>query len=266
MKTSTEIKNLYTFLKTHKLNKKGKNAVLILTSTFLLGCSVTTAVNKSHTNEVNASRYVTSSKTSMKPSFSTKKVSKQKKISSNRKYLIKKKTSLSRDLQPKHKLNLKKIHTSQSTFFLKLAPTAIKLGKKYKIYPSVILAQAAIESNYGKSKLSRAPYYNYFGIKGSYKGNSVTMPTTEYTSSGTRYVIDAAFASYPNVYKSLESNAKLLRYGIKGNSGIYRGAWKINAKNFYQATKSLAKNYATSPVYSQTLNKTIQIYDLNQFD
>ena len=41
---------------------------------------------------------------------------------------------------------------------------AIKTARKYDLYPSVILAQSALESGYGISELS-SKYNNYFGIK-----------------------------------------------------------------------------------------------------
>ena len=47
-------------------------------------------------------------------------------------------------------------------------------------FKSVIIAQAAIESNWGRSSLS-AKYNNYFGIKAgkSWKGKTVNMKTGE---------------------------------------------------------------------------------------
>lgn len=246
------------FLRTHKLNEKGKRTLLIGTSVFLLGCSVQTAILAGKNEDVaNGDARVT--KKLVKKDDTKKVITHTKKKDNSY-------AELKGDLQPKHRLELEKLSDQHSKFFSKLAPDAIKLGKQYRIYPSVMLAQAAIESNFGNSTLAKAPNNNYFGIKGSYKGQSVNLPTTEYTSTGVRYTINANFAKYPSVYKSLESNAKLLRNGIDGNSNIYQGAWKSNAKNFYQATYSLSKNYATSPVYAQTLNKVIQVYDLNQFD
>lgn len=45
-----------------------------------------------------------------------------------------------------------------------------QIGQDYNIYASVLIAQAILESNSGQSGLSQAPYYNFFGIKGSYNG------------------------------------------------------------------------------------------------
>ena len=45
------------------------------------------------------------------------------------------------------------------------------------MYASVMIAQALLESSYGSSGLASAPNYNLFGVKGSYNGQSVYMPT-----------------------------------------------------------------------------------------
>src|SRR5699024_6789823 len=59
---------------------------------------------------------------------------------------------------------------------------ARKIAKDNNLYASVMVAQAALESGFGSSTLSSAPNYNLFGIKGSYKGQSVTMLTWEHVN------------------------------------------------------------------------------------
>lgn len=44
------------------------------------------------------------------------------------------------------------------------ASMAVKISKKYKLFPSVMLAQSILESDWGRSELSKE-YNNYFGIK-----------------------------------------------------------------------------------------------------
>ena len=60
-----------------------------------------------------------------------------------------------------------------------------------------------MESNSGQSGLSQAPYYNFFGIKGTYNGNSVTMRTWEDDGTGKTYEIDEPFRSYGSLSDSL---------------------------------------------------------------
>lgn len=64
------------------------------------------------------------------------------------------------------------------------------------IHPGIAAAQAALESAYGTSQLS-AIHYNYFGIKGTYNGQSVLYPTKEEVN-GQLITVQARFKSYPN--------------------------------------------------------------------
>ncbi|MDN8823135.1 glucosaminidase domain-containing protein, partial [Staphylococcus aureus] len=68
---------------------------------------------------------------------------------------------------------------SQQQFIQSIANDAQDLQKEEKILTSVTLAQAILESNWGKSGLSTSAN-NLFGIKGSYEGNSVSMGTQEF--------------------------------------------------------------------------------------
>ncbi len=43
------------------------------------------------------------------------------------------------------------------------------------LYASVMIAQAILESGGGQSRLSQAPYFNLFGIKGTYQGQGVAF-------------------------------------------------------------------------------------------
>lgn len=157
-------------------------------------------------------------------------------------------------------------NTDQHSKFLKtIKPAAIKAGKKYGVLPSVIMAQAAIESNYGNSNLSRK-YYNYFGIKADLNQPSVSMPTAEYNESGQKYYIISKFVRYSSIEDSLDHNASLLRHGIDGASDYYKGTWvENNNRDFHNSTYALRK-YATAPNYSTALDHVIEIYDLNLYD
>ncbi len=46
-----------------------------------------------------------------------------------------------------------------------------------------MIAQAVVESGWGSSALSQAPYHNLFGIKGSYQGQTVYMDTLEFLNN-----------------------------------------------------------------------------------
>lgn len=157
--------------------------------------------------------------------------------------------------------------SSIAAFINSISSYAVSLGQEYNIYPSVMIAQAILESGWGKSSLSSAPNYNLFGIKGSYNGNSVPMKTSEYSKSKGWYTITANFRKYPSYRESLEDNAKLLRNGLTWNAANYSGTWRENASNYKQATAGLVMGgYATDPIYSTSLNNIIASYNLTQYD
>ena len=72
--------------------------------------------------------------------------------------------------------------TSQgiASFIEQIGWSAQDVAANNDLYASVMIAQAILESGCGSSTLSNAPYYNLFGVKGSYNGQSVYLPTDEY--------------------------------------------------------------------------------------
>lgn len=151
-------------------------------------------------------------------------------------------------------------------FLKKIADDAQEIGQKEGIYASVMMAQAILESGSGNSLLSSEPNHNLFGIKGSYKGSSVTFNTLEQDSSGQSYQIRAQFRKYPSYKESLEDYADLIKNGLTGNPDFYKPTWKSETKDYKEATKYLEGRYATDRQYSQKLNAIIEAYDLKKYD
>lgn len=149
-------------------------------------------------------------------------------------------------------------------FINKLAPQAQLLQGQYNVLPSVTLAQAILESNWGTSQLSNK-YNNLFGVKAqSSNTKSVYLDTQEYVDG--RYVtVKARFEVYNSWNDSLAEHAKLLAYGTKWNPDQYRDV--VSANNYVQAAKGLEKDgYATDPTYTEKLISLIKNYKLYQFD
>ena len=99
---------------------------------------------------------------------------------------------------------------SQSDFLGLITDYAKQIAAENDLYASVMIAQAALESGWGNSTLSKAPNYNLFGIKGEYNGNSVVKDTLEDDGSGEYYKIQDAFRRYDNYGESLTDYASLL--------------------------------------------------------
>lgn len=154
-----------------------------------------------------------------------------------------------------------------STEFIEIVGSHAKdIANEHNLYASVMIAQAALESGYGKSSLSLTPNHNLFGIKGSYNGESVTMQTKEYSDKTGWITIYDAFKKYPSYRESLLDNARLLRLGLTWDANFYAGTWHENAATYEDATAWLEGRYATDPTYATKLNNIIATYNLTQFD
>lgn len=151
----------------------------------------------------------------------------------------------------------------KSNFIDKIAPEALELKKQTGILPSIIIGQAILESNFGKSELA-IKANNLFGIKGDYKGNSVKMPTIEYANK-TRYTIEAEFRAYPDWKSSLIDHTKLFLEGNSWNENQYDEV--VDATNYKKAAYALKKNsYSTDPKYPEKLIDIIEQYKLDKYD
>ncbi|MEJ6348011.1 glucosaminidase domain-containing protein [Holzapfeliella sp. He02] len=154
-----------------------------------------------------------------------------------------------------------------SQFIERIAPYAQAQAMNYGVYPSVMMAQAILESAWGTSALGQAPNYNLFGIKGAYQGQSVMMPTSEWDSNAGKYIqIQAPFRKYPDFGASFGDNGDKLRNGLTTNSNFYNGTWIENTTSYQDSTKWLTGRYATSPTYNTNLNRVIETYNLTRFD
>lgn len=152
--------------------------------------------------------------------------------------------------------------TPQTQFIVQYADAARSVAKTYGLYGSIQMAQASLESGWGKSDLTQQAL-NFFGVKGAYNGESVTMRTSEYNSDGQLYFVDAAFKKYPNAAASFTDNALVIRNGPSWNHNYYAGAWRENAATYQAATAALTGKYATDPNYGTKLNSIIATYQLN---
>lgn len=152
-----------------------------------------------------------------------------------------------------------------AAFIAEIATYAQPIAQANDLYASVMIAQAVVESGWGSSALSQAPYYNLFGIKGSYQGQTVYMDTLEYLNN--KWVSKKEpFRQYLSFAESFNDNAYVLRNTSFGNGYYYAGTWKSNTKSYTDATACLTGRYATDPGYAGKLNNIITIYGLTKYD
>lgn len=148
---------------------------------------------------------------------------------------------------------------TNNEFIEKIGSMAREDMKQTNILASLTIAQAILESNWGKSSLSVEPNNNLFGIKGEYNGKYVTLPTKEF-ENGKWVTINAKFRKYPSWRESIRDHSdlfnRLSRYANLRGCTDYKLACKYVRED----------GYATDPSYTDKLINLIEKYNLNRFD
>ena len=148
-----------------------------------------------------------------------------------------------------------------TSFINEISPIIQKYSRQYGYkVSSPIIAQACLESGYGKSVLA-AQYHNYFGMKcgSKWKGRSVNLKTKEEYNLGILTDIKANF----RVYSSMEE-------GVKGYFEFISTQRYQNLKTAQTPQQYLemikADGYATSSLYVTNNMRVIETYALTRFD
>ncbi len=145
--------------------------------------------------------------------------------------------------------------TAAASFIAKLQPYAEQAGRATGIPAQFLLAQAALETGWGRAEPRLAdgrPSYNVFGIKAgrSWSGSAVDATTTEYVDGAAQRTSERfraygsyaeAFQDYANLLKSNPRYAALL--GNQDASAFARGLQQ--------------SGYATDPAYGAKLSRII---------
>ncbi|WP_267201998.1 LysM peptidoglycan-binding domain-containing protein [Limosilactobacillus kribbianus] len=158
--------------------------------------------------------------------------------------------------------DLNSLHFSNNArsqqFIESVASGAVQGWSKYKVLPSITVAQAILESGWGQSSLSTSAH-NLFGIKGSYNGHSVTMQTREVYGGRSVYINDN-FRAYANNSESVEDHGNFLASNRRYDN-------LLGDTNYVSVANKLRQDgYATDPSYAQSLIKLVQTYNLTQLD
>ncbi|GAF41334.1 N-acetylmuramidase [Agrilactobacillus composti DSM 18527 = JCM 14202] len=151
----------------------------------------------------------------------------------------------------------------KQAFIDSIAPYAQTLHAQYQVLPSITIAQAILESNWGTSRLA-ADYKNLFGVKGTDPANSQVLETQEYTN-GSWQTVKARFRVYPSFDASLLDHAQLLAQGTSWNPNQYQHV--LQAGNYQDAAQALQTDgYATDPAYAQKIINIVEKYRLTRYD
>lgn len=145
---------------------------------------------------------------------------------------------------------------AQQAFIKKMAKPAVRVYRENgQVLPSIVIAQAILESSWGTSALFLQAN-NPFGVKGSYQGSTKRFPTTEYVNNK-KITVNAYFRDYPTLTAAILDHDTLLKQSY----------FKQTVTDYQTAAKLLQQNgYATDPHYARKLTNLIATYNLNEYD
>jgi uncharacterized protein YraI len=134
----------------------------------------------------------------------------------------------------------------------------------YRVPAAVTIAQAILESGWGRSGLTRDGN-SYFGMKcfgtpGPTAAGCRSYPTSE-CANGSCSATTASFRVYDSVLASFEDHSRALATLVR-----YRGAFAYANDPDRFATAIADAGYATSPTYAQDLIRVMREHQLYRFD
>jgi len=158
-----------------------------------------------------------------------------------------------------------KPETMEAQFIAKLKDIAKKNFEETGILPSIVIAQAILESNWGQSELAVIAN-NLFGIKADsyWDGTIATFNTFEYSGA----LQEAQFRKYEDWYNSIADHTEFLlanpRYTEAGlfDATTYRG----QSQALQDAGYSTAVDEYGNLVYARRLQELIRQYNLQLLD
>ena len=149
----------------------------------------------------------------------------------------------------------------KEAFIQKVAEKVRKYAPLYGIsVHSPIIAQAIIESGWGKSGLA-SKYHNYFGLKcgSSWKGKSVNMTTKEEYKVGTITNIRDNFRVFDDFDDGIRGYFEFI------NTSRYANLKGVKSPEEY-VRRLKADGYATSSKYVDNIMRVIRDNKLTRFD
>jgi flagellum-specific peptidoglycan hydrolase FlgJ len=143
-------------------------------------------------------------------------------------------------------------------FLSQLAPEALASAVETSIPASVTLAQAALESGWGRSGLA-VRFNNLFGVKAWGEGAGVSLSTMESTD-GVMERTTAQFRIYSTWSESLRSHNSLLSTDSRYSGALAAGGdWRTFIHD-------IAPIWASDPDYEARVSSIVERYALDDLD
>ena len=141
------------------------------------------------------------------------------------------------------------VEMNPSSFYNTYLPLAQDVSRRTGLDPRLVLAQAALESGWGKG----AAGGNFFGIKSHGRPNGQTLVTTEY--QGGQYVPqEASFRTYDRPEQSFYDYGSFIL-----DNPRYRAVMDAGSLQDQIAAMG-ASGYATDPEYSRKLSGIVEMF------
>lgn len=136
---------------------------------------------------------------------------------------------------------------------------ALRSMREYGVPASFIVAQAALESGWGRSRLAQEAN-NLFGIKAhGWSGPVIELPTREFLD-GEWQTVTAAWRRYDSYSDSIMDHGRFLRGHLR-----YSRAFTVSDPRMF-AVKIHEAGYATDPDYAGKIINIMQGHNLAALD
>ncbi|MEV6926565.1 sporangiospore maturation cell wall hydrolase GsmA [Dactylosporangium sp. NPDC051485] len=153
---------------------------------------------------------------------------------------------------------------SNAEFVAAAAPGAQRSQREYGVPSSVTIAQAILESGWGRSALASVDR-NFFGMKcfgvGSFAVGCSEHSTSECTAAGQCFPATASFRTYASAADSFRDHGATLAGNARYAAAFaYRGAPDLFIAEVAKA------GYATDPQYTAKVTAIMTKFNLYQYD
>ncbi len=152
------------------------------------------------------------------------------------------------------------IQMTADEFVEQIGNTAGMVCANYNLPASVCIAQAAIESEWGRYCIGN---YNYFGRKWGGWGNYVEKSTQEYNPESGYYDTTAKFQDYDSLEDAIKDWCELMTEEPAYSEALetWHNTWDVE-----EFVRAMAPVYATDPDYADKIISTIRANGLMRFD
>lgn len=146
--------------------------------------------------------------------------------------------------------------SSPAEFIATMLPMAEKAAKRLGVEPRFLVAQAALETGWGKSIIKQKDgtnSHNLFGIKATgWDGASAKVTTTEYVNGKATKEV-AGFRAYDSFEHSFNDYVRLLENNDRYKPALQVASASGNSERFVNELQRAG--YATDPQYARKINQ-----------